>query len=181
VWLHVTVRDQNSRKIFESGGLAPSGLIEGNDNDADPARYETHYREIRQSGQVQIYESIMADTNGSVTTGLLTAAKYVKDNRLLPRGFNKATAEPDIAVIGDASQDNDFTGGADRVRYSVEIAGVAGPLQIDAELQFQPIGFRWAENLRRYQSAETSRFVSYYDSMSSASAQVLVRATLTAR
>ena len=181
VWLHVTVRDQSNRVVFESGGLAPTGLIEGNDNDADPARYESHYREIRQSDQVQIYESIMADTNGAVTTGLLTGAKYVKDNRLIPRGFDKSTAEPDIAVVGDAAGDGDFVGGADRIRYSIDIAGAMGPLQIAVELRFQPIGFRWAENLRRYESPETRRFLSYYDSMSAASSEVLGHASRTVR
>ena len=35
------------------------------------------------------------------TTGLLTATQYLKDNRLLPRGFDKATAPPEIGVYGD--------------------------------------------------------------------------------
>jgi hypothetical protein len=179
-WLHVTVRDQNGRTVFESGALTPRGQVQGNDNDTDPARYEPHYQEIRQPDQVQIYESIMVDSNGAVTTGLLTGLKYVKDNRLLPRGFDKASAEPDIAVIGNASEDADFAEGRDTVHYSVDAAGATGPYQIDVELRFQPISFRWADNLRKYDAPEPKRFVGYYDSMASASSEIVARtATVT--
>ena len=90
-WLHVTVRDRNDKVIFESGALRPDGSIAGNDNDADPRRFEPHYNEITSGEQVQIYEDIMGDTKGDVTTGLLTAVRYLKDNRLLPQGFDKRT------------------------------------------------------------------------------------------
>jgi hypothetical protein len=167
--------------IFESGALAPDGSIGGNDNDLDPTRYEPHHQEIDRAGQVQIYEAIMADHAGAVTTGLLSGVRFVKDNRLLPRGFDKATAGPDIAVRGGAAADPDFEAGRDRVRYVVDVAETAGPFRIDAQLWFQPVAFRWAENLRAYDAAETRRFVSYYDAMAAESAIVLARSALTAR
>ena len=43
---------------------------------------------------MQIYESIMGTPAGAPTTGLLQATQYLKDNRLLPRGFDKRTAAP---------------------------------------------------------------------------------------
>ena len=125
--------------------------------------------------EVQIYESIMADQSGMPTTGLLSAVRFVKDNRLLPRGFNKATADEDIAVRGGAVQDHDFNGG-DRVLYSVALGDAEGPFQVEAELWYQPISYRWASNLREYKAAETERFVKYFDSMSSTSAVILARA-----
>ncbi|RPI51033.1 MAG: hypothetical protein EHM55_19975 [Acidobacteria bacterium] len=142
---------------------------------------EPHYTEIRQGGEVQIYESIMRDQSGAPTTGLLSAVSYLKDNRLLPRGFEKSTADPSIAVIGTAAQDADFTGAGDRVRYDVEVGSAPGPFQIDAELRFQVISFRWAENLRPYNSEETRRFVGYYESMASSSSEVLASARATTR
>jgi hypothetical protein len=126
-WLHLTVRDRNGRQFFESGAIAASGLIQGNDSDADANAFEQHYTEIRQADQVQIYESIMGDAASVPTTGLLTGLRYLKDNRLLPRGFDKISAEADIAVIGGALQDADFSGGSDRVRYSVAVTGTDGP------------------------------------------------------
>jgi cytochrome c551/c552 len=180
-WLHVTVRDRHGAVVFESGGVAPSGTIAGNDNDEDGARFEPHYAEIDRPDQVQVYESVMADPQGAVTTGLLTAVKYVKDNRLLPRGFDKATAPADVAVHGDAASDADFTAGGDRVRYSVALPGDAGPYRVDAELRYQTIGYRWAENLRRYDAFETQRFVRYYDAMSAGSAVRLAAASVQVR
>jgi len=38
--------------------------------------------------------------------------------------------------------------------------------EITAELKFQPIAFRWAQNLSSYDSNETNRFVGYFNSMS---------------
>ena len=119
----------------------------------------------------------MSDPAGAPTTGLLSAVRYLKDNRLLPRGFEKASADRDIAVVGGAAQDEDFAGGSDRVRYSVDVAGTDGPLQVDVELRFQSIGFRWADNLKKYDAAEPRRFVNYYDAMSTVSSEILARAS----
>ena len=176
-WLHVTVRDRENQLVFGSGEITPSGLIRGNDNDADAARVEPHYAEIRSEDQVQIYESVMRDIDGNITTGLLQATGYAKDNRLLPRGFDKATAVPDIAVIGAAREDADFIGEGDRVRYSVATPGRAGPFRIDVELRYQPIAFRWAQNLKAYNADETRRFVTWFDAMSTGSSVVLARST----
>jgi hypothetical protein len=169
-WLRVTVRDAAGRVVFESGALRPDGSIAGNDNDADPARVEPHHTRISRAEDVQVYESVMAGLDGALTTGLLTGVRYVKDNRLLPDGFDKATAPADVAVHGEASTDADFRSGADRVRYAIDTAGVTGPFAIAAELWFQPIGYRWAENLRAYDAPETRRFVRYWDEMRGASA-----------
>jgi hypothetical protein len=175
-WLHVTVRDGSGRVLFESGAVGPSGAIEGNDNDADPLRYEPHYEEIRTSDQVQIYESVMVDHSGAVTTGLLYGARYVKDSRLLPRGFDKAAASADVAVHGAAAADRDFAGGGDRVRYVLNLPGARGPLAVEADLRFQTISYRWARNLAAYDTPETRRFGSYYDAMAPGSSLVLARA-----
>ena len=172
-WLHVTVRARTGRIVFESGAVAPNGAITGNDNDADALAVEPHHTEIQTAEQVQIYESVMSDSSGRPTTGLLTAVRYVKDNRLVPRGFEKSTADPSIAVIGSATSDADFGSGGDRVRYAIDVDPADGPFQIDAELRFQVIGFRWAENLKPYKAEETSRFVRYYESMASSSSEIL--------
>src|SRR6185437_17116552 len=112
-------------------------------------------------------------SNG-VTTGLLNASQYLKDNRLLPKGFDKATADPDIAVHGGAATDPDFVGGRDRVRYAVDLHGASGPFTVHVELLYQPIGFRWAHNLRDYtQAFEPRRFTEYYDAMAGGTTAVL--------
>ncbi|HUP40008.1 MAG TPA: hypothetical protein VM115_07810 [Vicinamibacterales bacterium] len=172
-WLHVTVRDSAGRVVFESGAIGPNGAIAGNDNDTDALAFEPHHTEIRTPDQVQVYESIMGDSTGRPTTALLKAVRYLKDNRLVPRGFDTATAGSQIAVVGTAAEDADFRDGGDRVRYAIEV-NAAGPFQVDAELRFQVIGFRWAENLKPYGAEETHRFVEYYESMASSSSEVLV-------
>jgi len=176
-WLHVTVRDRNGKTIFESGALNPNGSIQGNDNDEDSARYEPHYAEITRPDQVQVYESVMVGADGAVTTGLLTALRYVKDNRLLPHGFDKRTADKDVAVHGDAEGDADFSGGGDRIRYAVAVGDAQGPFQVNAELWYQPIAYRWAMNLKKYEAMEPRRFVGYYEEMAPGSGVMLAHAS----
>ena len=175
-WLHVTVRDGSGRTVFESGAIDARGAIAGNDQDEDPVRFEPHYDEIHSAGEVQIYESVMADQSGAPTTGLLRGIAFVKDNRLLPDGFDKQSADADIAVRGGATGDDTFVGGRDRVTYRVVVGSTAGPFAIDAELRYQPIAFRWARNLANYDADEPRRFVSYYDQMAAESSVVLARA-----
>ena len=177
-WLHVTVRDAAGRTMFESGAIDKDGLIAGNENDADPRRFEPHYTRITSADQVQIYEPILGDRAGLPTTGLQTATQYLKDNRLLPRGFDKSTASPDIAVAGDAASDANFTGDGDRVQFAVPVRMSAGsPLRVEVELRYQAIGYRWAHNLEAYKAAEPQRFLSYYQATVADSSVVVASAS----
>ena len=174
-WLHVTVRDASGNIVFESGHLNPDGSIVGNDNDADPTRFEPHYTEITSPGQVEIYEDILGDMNNKVTTGILAATHFLKDNRLLPTGFDKSTASPDIAVVGQAADDPAFTAGRSTVRFRIPRTA-SGPVTVSAELLYQPIGFRWAHNLEPYKATEPQRMVHYFEQHSGDSAVALARA-----
>jgi hypothetical protein len=164
-WLHVTVTDAAGRVVFESGAVTPNGAIVGNDNDGDPATYETHYEEIVSPDQVQIYEAILENTEGDITTQLLEAQGYRKDNRLLPAGFDKGTADADIGVYGAAASDEDFQGGGDRVRYVIDLGDAQAPLEVGVELLYQSISMRWAENLRQYEAEEIASFLSNYEAV----------------
>jgi hypothetical protein len=176
-WLHVTVGDVSGRTVFESGALGTDGRIAGNDNDEDPLRFEPHHDEIANAAQVQIYEAILGDPQGAVTTGLLTGVRYLKDNRLLPRGFDKASAPDEIAVQGEARQDADFAAAGDRVRFRVDLGTASGPFQIEAELLYQPIAYRWAHNLAKVNAPEATRFVALFASAARSSATRIARAT----
>ena len=75
--------------------------------------------------------------------------------------------------------DDDFTSGGDRIRYSISLGDAQGPFQVEAEFWFQPISFRWANNLKPYDAMEPQRFLGYYNAMSSGSAVMLVRTAAT--
>jgi hypothetical protein len=111
-----------------------------------------------------------------VTTGLLSGTGYAKDNRLLPAGFDKATAGANIATHGEARTDDTFNDAGDSVRYVVELGQATGPFAIEVAVRYQPIAFRWAQNLQGYDAPEPRRFVRFYESMASQSSIVLARA-----
>ena len=165
VWLHVTVTDGEGAVVFESGAVGDEGRIIGDDHDDDAARYEPHHKVIYQPEDVQIYQSIMVDTENNVTDTLLHGAGYIKDNRLLPAGFDKTTAAPEIAVDALAFEDANFVGGGDRTMYSIDVSERPGPFTVTAELLYQSIGYRWILKLSAYESEETTRFINYYSAV----------------
>src|SRR5262249_27124249 len=69
-WIHCVGGDSQHRIVFESGALNADAPITGNDNDADATKFEPHHREIHSRDDVQIYEPILGDSEGRVTTGL---------------------------------------------------------------------------------------------------------------
>ena len=148
VFLHVQVKDAQSRMVFESGKPRADGSIVGVDADRDGKRYEPHYDEITKPDQVQVYEAIMGNTDKKLTYTLLRAASYLKDNRLLPHGFDKKTAPSDIKVAGKASSDADFTGGRDVVTYRIKGLS-SGAYTVKATLYLQSVGYRFAQDLFR--------------------------------
>lgn len=178
-WLHVVARDARGAVVFESGAVEASGAIVGNDNDRDATKYEPHYRVISSADEVQVYESIMADSRDRVTTSLLAAAQYLKDNRLLPRGFQRTVVPAPTATIG-VSDDNDFASGVDVVRYDVDVSRANGAVRVEVELLFQPIGYRWAKNLGTG-TAEAAKFQAMYDGLSTRSSAVIAKVGAVAR
>ena len=144
LWIHLTIADGAGVVFFESGAPQADGRIAGNDADQDLSRFEPHYTTITVEDQVQVYESVMQNSDGETTYTLLRAAAYAKDNRLLPRGFEKATAGADFATVGEALQDADFAGGADEIIY-------------------QSVSAPFVEDMRPAGSSLAVRFVNYYD------------------
>lgn len=162
-WLHIVVKDHNDATLFESGAAQANGQITGNAADTNLTQYEPHYDVITAADQVQIYETIMQDSDGAVTYTLLRASDYLKDNRLLPAGFDKATVSTDIAVRGNAVGDNDFVGGGDSVRYQIALPANTLSVTISAELLYQSVASSFIQDLQQDSGTHIDRFMGYYD------------------
>lgn len=104
--------------------------------------------------------------------------RYIKDNRILPDGFAKAGAPADIAVKGDAATDAGFDAGVDVITFAEPLESVAAPVTVEAELWYQPIGFRWARNLEHLAAAEPRTFVRLYKANAADSAIRLAGAAI---
>lgn len=146
-WIHLAVTDGSGNAVFESGRFRGDGSITGNRADGDPSAFEPHHEVIDRPDRVQIYEAIAMDTEGAVTYTLLRAAEHVKDNRLLPEGFDKSTAAHDIKPDGEALNDQNFTGGSDLVTYRVATGNAKSPFTIKAEILYQTVSFAFVRDL----------------------------------
>lgn len=166
VYLHLKVTNAQGSVVFESGKTEKYGRIVGLDSDQDPGKYEPHYNEITSPQQVQVYEGIMRNTDNAVTYTLLRAAAYAKDNRLLPAGFMKSTAPPDIKVWGKAANDDDFVQGSDIITY--RIANLpAGTYNVRVDLNYQTLAYRFAQDLFRDNQHDAVKLFQYLWSQAS--------------
>ena len=154
-WLHVQVIDASGNLLYESGGYNEQGMILDNNADQVAGTFEPHYSLIDQPGQVQIYESIMLNSNSEATSVLLQGVAFAKDNRILPEGFDKTKVPVDIAVIGDALIDDNFTGGSDTTTYLISLPPGTGELTIQVELLYQSVSYRFLDDLMSYPSPES--------------------------
>lgn len=162
-WLHLTVQDASGATVFESGAVSSDGRIVGDDMDGGTGAFEPHYRIIDNADKVQVYEAVLGTTAGRATTSLTEAARWLKDNRLLPPGFDIQTAGESTGVVGRAAGDGDFEAGGDTVQYNAAIAGSQAPYKVTAELLYQGISPAWIDALRSVSTAEAERYVGYMD------------------
>jgi hypothetical protein len=152
-WIHVTVKNSANQIVFESGDINSNGQISGVLYDTASNTYEPHYDKINDPSQVQIYETILQDTDDKMTYILLHALHYLKDNRILPKGLNKddVNLPETINPHGNAETDSDFIGGSDTVEY--EIANLsADDYTITATLHYQTLSYGFAQDL--YKNSE---------------------------
>ena len=173
MWLHMRILDASGSTVFESGAVDASGEIVGLD-----AGFEPHYETITRSDQVQVYEAVMGDLYNRPTLRLLHAARYIKDNRLLPHGMPSDVADVEIRPVGVAT-DADFGNGRDSVRYAVPAAGYRAPFTVSVELLYQTIPPRPVAALTAYASPEIDRFMALYRAASNAPRRIAhLQATL---
>lgn len=164
MWLNFRVIDSVGNVVFESGAVNPDGSIDGSDNDTDHLKFEPHYDLITSADQVQIYESVLGDTDGKVTQTLLRAAEYLKDNRLTPAGFDKNRVPYDVAVRGDALDDLNFNSGKDEITYRIKNL-LPDEHSIEVSLNYQPLSHGFINDLFREDDLpEVSRLKSMYES-----------------
>lgn len=172
MWLHVVVRKRTVGNIlFESGRFDARGLIFGVDIGSIYERFEPHHDLITAQEQVQIYESVLGDTEQNITFSLHAANEYLKDNRLPPQGFlNSHPLISDMRIVGDASTDSDFNfengiegSGSDTVTYDIFPIDLTTGADILVELCFQAVGPAHVQDLRRFNVGEVTKFLNLFD------------------
>ena len=165
VFLHAVVRDAGDNVVFESGAMTADGRIVGVDSDDDPTAFEPHYESISSPDQVQVYEAILGTTDDDVTWTLLRAGTYLKDNRIVPAGFDPAEVPDDVRPAGGCMQDPDFGSGRDEITY--RISDLRGSFYaVTVELRHQAIGYPYVDDLREYAADPVvGRFLYLYDAV----------------
>ncbi len=143
LWLHLTVRDREGAVRFESGAWNPETgeirSLEGRWGAIEP-----HRNRITQGQQTQIYELEMASPAGEWTVSLMRAGRILKDNRLLPIGFEAGKGMPaglegaSLSPVG-VSGDADFRAGGDMVIYGVPVDAAEGPWTVEVEALYQSV------------------------------------------
>jgi len=133
--------------------------------------FENHQQVINSEEQVQIYEMIMGDVNGNVTTVLERAYVPLKDNRLPPMGFTSAHPNYDtVKIVGLAQNDPDFNiensaegSGSDEIHFNISTSGYAGEITISASIRYQTVSDKWLQEAFAFSSDEIDAFKLYYE------------------
>lgn len=151
VYLHVLVAGDEG-VVWESGRIDVNGKIGGLSEDVNPDSFEVHYDEITDASQVQVYQAVVGNSDGDRTHSLLNGDRYLKDNRILPKGYSKAAVQADpnrvasFGTFGAAMADDDFDNGGDKVRYRIRVPA-GGNYRVLAELRYQPLAYGHIQQL----------------------------------
>lgn len=164
MWLHVRVRDAEGRVLFESGAFDGAGRLV--DHAGQPLSSELvgapiapHVDRVTDPRQVASWEAVMADAEGAPTFILLSGARWLRDDRILPAGFAPSGDSASRIAPRGVDGDQDFVPGADTVRFDLDVTGAA---TIDAELLYTPLSARWQAELFAWQTPEMQAFASLF-------------------
>jgi len=165
-WLRVRLLDAKGSVLWASGESDLEGRIIGTDGKPLPSELQgglvmPHRAKITQPDQVQVYETIMADSDGKAVFRLMLACGRFKDNRLLPRGWTADGMHvEDTRPIG-VEGDTDFAGGGDEVAFEIAVADDCA--EVEVTLLYQTLAARYAAELFAFDTPEIKRFRGYYE------------------
>jgi hypothetical protein len=104
--------------------------------------FQPHHEVITRDDQVQIYEELVRDPEGWLTTSFLALDSVVKENRLQPRGWKRGGPFwHETQPHGESARDADYwnSGGADRLVYRIPRARLGRATRVHATLYYQSI------------------------------------------
>jgi len=166
VYVEVTALSETGDTIFHSGKT--DGNYELLQEDIP---YEQHHKVLRSEDQVQIYEMVMGDVNGNLTTVLERGYSHLKDNRLPPSGF--LTSHPvydTVEIAGHAKDDEDFNltqgnegSGKDDLLIHIPLKGYTGLVEITVKVRYQTVNQKWLEDMFNYSSDEIDLWGSLFE------------------
>jgi len=165
-WLQVEIWAEDGALLLASGRFNDRGQLLGADGQVLPSElpggsFLPHFDLISLPDQIQIYETVLGDTDGRPTFSLLQGAEFLKDNRLLPEGWHAEHPDgPATQPAGIAADDN-FIAGQDRVLYHLPVTD-RPPHRVEVTLFFQAISPRHAGELFAHDTPEVTTFQRMY-------------------
>lgn len=162
VFLRLRALDGGGAVMVASGEVDEQGrLVADSVLPAELAGGPTHpHRDLVESpDQVPVWQAVMAGKEG-VTFSLLSAASYLKDNRILPAGWSPA--HPDAAHTAPAGvgADTDFKPGGDGVHYRLAMESPPATVQVD--LMYQPVDPRHVAELALVETPDVAVFLTMW-------------------
>jgi hypothetical protein len=179
-YIEFTVQDAAGKVLWASGRSNAQGVIvdrssrpiagefwwEASCKKRLPNAWQPHYEEISSENQAQIYQELITNAEGHLTTSFLSINAHPKDNRLQPHGFLPEAERIAIAAAfgdktplaphgafpmdenlgvavgpeGEAAKDPDYQNGSgmDQLRYVVRGLNQK-PAKVTATLHYQSI------------------------------------------
>jgi len=155
-WVRVRVFDSKGKVVFASGETDAHGRLP---QDGKNGALQPHFTELTKSSHAQIYEAVVRGSrirsHGEQT--------LIKDNRLLPAGWDPKHADAAATKPIGVGADEDFVGGSDTVVFVAPLAELAFPYKVEVALLYQPISPRYVAELFRIDHPEIARFKQYYE------------------
>lgn len=167
MWLHLVLYDAKGVAVFESGSADPrTGEIVGL-GEAGAPDFEPHFDVIASPGQVAVYEAELKDSSGNFTASLVRAAGYLKDNRILPRGFSRERSmlegiDPGSLTSVGVEQDPNFGPGSDKVFYQMDLSDAGGPFRLIVEVYYQGIKPKHLKGMDKSNSGEEASLLDLF-------------------
>ena len=132
---------------------------------------EGHHNVINSEEQVQVYEMMMADVNGDLTTILERADEYIIDNRLPPAGFTTTHSTYDtVRIVGAALTDPDFNKngvaegtGKDILHFHFPYSMLTQRVNASVKVYYQAVPPTFLGEMRNLSAPEIQTFLSMYD------------------
>ena len=143
VFLELLVRDKSGELIWASGRTNKLGAIVDGTTDIvlaseqpgkfQEAVYQPHYQQITRGDQVQIYQEVITDSDGNITTSFLRRETDLKNNRIKPQGYDPAVFTSsssvyiqELAILPGAESSDPYYSdpaltGADTIEYFVTL------------------------------------------------------------